>query len=175
MSLKTTDIPHSEKKRNIANITDAFGNLLDTIQANEDNQDVENFQRILVHKFNKGFSYEFSTGDVTRIQTLLNELRTLIQKNRDLAEDHRQRVLQRLERLQAELHKKMSDIDRFWGLIGDAGVMIGKFGKDAKPIVERIREIADIVWRTQARAEQLPSNTPLPLLEDKKDQKASEK
>ena len=58
----------------------------------------------------------------------------------------------------------MSSLDKLWGLIGDVGVALGKFGKDAKPIVDRIREITMITWRTQARAEELPSATPLPLL-----------
>ena len=62
----------------------------------------------------------------------------------------------------------MSSLDRFWGLIGEAGVALGKFGQDAKPFVDRIREIAQIIWRTQARAEELPSGTPLPLLSDGK-------
>jgi hypothetical protein len=78
--------------------------------------------------------------------------------------------LKRLESLQAEIHKRVPDLDKFWGLIGDAGVVIGKFGKDAKPIVDRIREIADIVWRTQFRAEELPSGTSSPLLEHKDDE-----
>jgi hypothetical protein len=77
--------------------------------------------------------------------------------------------LKRLESLQAEMHKRVSDLDRFWGLIGDAGVVLGKFGKDAKPFVDRIRDIADIVWRTQSRAEELPSGTSSPLLENKDD------
>jgi hypothetical protein len=77
-----------------------------------------------------------------------------------------------LERLQTELHKRVSDLDRFWGLIGDAGVVLGKLGSDAKPIVDRIREVADIVWRTQSRAEELPSGTRLPELshEDRTDE-----
>ena len=58
----------------------------------------------------------------------------------------------------------MSSLDKLWGLIGEAGVVLGKFGRDAKPFVDRIREIAQIAWRTQARAEELPSGTPLPLL-----------
>lgn len=62
------------------------------------------------------------------------------------------------------MHKKMSDLDRFWGLVGDAGVVLGKFGDDAKPIIDRIRVIAQIVWRTQARAEELPSDAPMELL-----------
>ena len=65
------------------------------------------------------------------------------------------------------MHKKISNLDRFWGLIGDAGVAIGKFGNDAKPIVDRIKEIADIVWRNQARSEELPSGTKIPFLSTK--------
>lgn len=114
-----------------------------------------------------GFSYEFSEGDLDRIQVLINELRNLLASDTHLSDEHRQRVLRRLERLQGELHKKMSDIDRLWGLIGDAGVLLGKFGKDAKPLVDRIREITDIAWRSQARAEELPSNAKPALITDK--------
>lgn len=112
-----------------------------------------------------GFSYEFSQGDLDRVQNLLNQLRDLITNANQLETEHQRRLLQRLEKLQSEIHKKVSDLDRFWGLVGDAGVVLGKLGNDAKPIVDRIREIADIVWRTQSRAEELPSGTSLPSLE----------
>ena len=114
-----------------------------------------------------GFVYEFSQGDLERIQDLVNQIRDLISNTTYFEKEHQQRLLGRLERLQSEMHKKVSDLDRFWGLIGDAGVVVGKLGKDAKPIVDRIREIADIVWRTQSRAEELPSGTKLPQLEGK--------
>jgi hypothetical protein len=54
----------------------------------------------------------------------------------------------------------MSNYDRFHGLIGDSGILLGKFGQDAKPFVDRVREILSIVWLSQARTEELPSNTP---------------
>lgn len=114
-----------------------------------------------------GFCYEFSQGDIERIQLLINELRNHISTAINFEKDHQQRLLMRLEKLQSEVHKKVSDLDRFWGLIGDAGVVLGKIGNDAKPIVDRIREIADIVWRTQARSEELPSGTRPPMLEEK--------
>ncbi|MDC7824509.1 hypothetical protein PQS90_05025 [Pseudomonas sp. BLCC-B13] len=112
-----------------------------------------------------GFGYEFSEGDLRRIQTLINELRDLVATGQDLADEHRQRLLKRLEDMQKELHKKTSDLSRYYGLLGDAGVAIGKFGEDAKPIVDRIKEILQITWNTQARAEELPSGTMPPLLE----------
>ena len=117
----------------------------------------------------RGFVYEFSQGDLDRVQGLLNELREEISKSTLLQNEHKQRLLRRLEKLQSELHKRVSDLDRFWGLIGDAGVALGKLGKDAKPIVDRVREIAKIVWQTQSRAEELPSGTDLPWLGNDED------
>ncbi|GAB4061031.1 hypothetical protein [Uliginosibacterium sediminicola] len=114
-----------------------------------------------------GFSYEFSQGDLERVQLLINQIRELISQTVSLEKDHQRRLLSRLEKLQSEMHKKVSDLDRFWGLIGDAGVVLGKLGTDAKPIVDRIKEIADIVWQTQSRAEELPSGTSVPLLANK--------
>ncbi len=118
-------------------------------------------------KIGNAFCYEFSEGDLTRIQTLVNELRELISKSDKFESDHKGRLLKRLEKLQGELHKKVSDLDRFWGFVGDAGVVLGKFGKDAKPFVDRVREIVGIVWSTQARAEELESNSPNLLLNPK--------
>lgn len=110
------------------------------------------------------FSYEFAPADFNRIQVLLNELREHVAASTHFDADHQRRILARLEALQRELHKRVSDLDRFWGLIGDAGVVMAKLGNDAKPIVDRVREIADIVWNTQGRAEQLPSSAKPPQI-----------
>lgn len=118
-------------------------------------------------RFGAVFVYQFTDGDLYKIQKLINELRELINESELFDAKHKERLQNRLEGLQKELHKKMSSLDKLWGLIGDAGVALGKFGKDAKPLVDRIREIAMITWRTQARAEELPSATPLPLLSHK--------
>ncbi|MES2186764.1 MAG: hypothetical protein V4505_19580 [Pseudomonadota bacterium] len=110
------------------------------------------------------FAYEFSQGDLERIQVLINDLRRLISSTAGFELDHQRRLLKRLEQLQQEIHKRVSDLDRFWGLIGDAGVVLGKLGANAKPIVDRIREITQIIWQTQSRTEELPSGTALPQL-----------
>lgn len=110
------------------------------------------------------FSYKFSDGDLSRIQELINELRDLINRSGIFESNHKERLLTKLENLQKELHKRVSNLDKFWGLIGDAGIALGKFGNDAKPFVDRMKEIAEIVWRTQASAEELPSGTSMPML-----------
>jgi hypothetical protein len=110
------------------------------------------------------FSYEFAPADLERVQKLLNELRDHVSQSTHFEPDHQRRILSRLESMQRELHKRVSDLDRFWGLVGEAGVVMAKLGNDAKPIVDRVREIADIVWNTQGRAEKLPSSAKPPQI-----------
>jgi hypothetical protein len=130
---------------------------------------IETYKNHYKSVLKSSFAYEFSQGDIDRIQILVNELREHITGMDNLSDDHKTRLLKRLEKLQSELHKRLSDLDKFWGIVGDAGVVLGKFGDDAKPIVDRIREISEIVWHTQTLAEGLPSNSPYPLLNDEKD------
>ena len=115
-------------------------------------------------KFTNLFSYKFSDGDLNKIQELINDLRAQINESNFFSLNHKGRLLNRLENLQKELHKRMSNLDKFWGLIGDAGVILGKFGNDVKPLVDRIKEITEIVWRTQAAAEELPSGSSMPMI-----------
>jgi hypothetical protein len=121
-------------------------------------------------KFGKGFVYEFSEDDFKKVQLSINELRDLIFDSEIIEDNHKQRLLKRLERLQSELHKKMSNLDGFWGFVGEAGVVMGKFGKDVKPLTDRIKDVMNIVWRTQARAEELESGAPNPFLRASNDE-----
>jgi hypothetical protein len=142
-----------------------FARLKKQFQAEAKKRQFERQQSLFTEELGGGFLYEITPSDLERLQTLLDECRALITASDRFGPDHKRRLLRRLERLQAELHKSVSDLDRFWALVGEAGVALGKFGRDAKPLVDRIREITGIVWRSQARAEDLPGSTPLPLLE----------
>lgn len=115
-------------------------------------------------RFNNEFSYEFTDGDLAKVQTLLNEMRQLISDNKDLKAEYKRRILKRLEKLQSELHKSMSDIDNVLGVIMDISIAVGKAGKNVKPMVDRLNEIKGIFWSTQARAEELESGSQNPLL-----------
>ena len=76
-------------------------------------------------RFTPEFGYTFTDGDLSRIQTLINELRDLIYKSELFEEKHKQRILEKLENLQKEIHKKMTSLAIFWDLLGDAGVALG--------------------------------------------------
>lgn len=121
----------------------------------------------------KTFHYTFSDADVARLQIIINDMRRIISHELQFEEGHRERMLSRLESLQAELHKRVSNLDKFWGFVGDAGVALGKFGRDAKPLVDRIREMTSITWRVQANAEKLPSSSK-PMFLDHDDEQSAE-
>ncbi|HDO1375211.1 TPA: hypothetical protein P2R00_002469 [Aeromonas veronii] len=149
---------------NCSSLRDYVSSVKQNITSHAIQLQVNSYTERYRHLAKRAFAYEFSQGDLDRVQLLINELRTQITENQSLESNHRQRILKRLEHLQSELHKRVSDLDRFWGLVGDAGVVLGKLGTDAKPIVDRIKEIAEIAWKTQARAEELPSSSPNPML-----------
>ncbi len=157
---------------NISRITKFFLALEDEYKMEErkllTKETIEISRNKYKKKLNIGFYYSFSDGDLERIQTLINELRESITKSILFSDEHKERILKKLESLQLELHKKMSSLDKLWGFVGEAGVVLGKFGKDAEPFFERLKEIAHITWRTQVIAEQLTSGASFPLLTDNK-------
>ena len=72
------------------------------------------------------FLHEFAEEDIGRIRQLLAEIRDLITGTDELDQNHKQRLFRRLDQLENELAKKVSDLDRFWGLFGDVNVAIRK-------------------------------------------------
>jgi hypothetical protein len=113
--------------------------------------------------------YELTDGDITKIQDLINQLRQEINNSPIIENDHKLRILMRLEKMQKELHKRMSDYDKAYGILFDGMVLMQKFGESVKPITELIREISNLFWNSNCRAEQLPSNTKIMLPEPPKE------
>lgn len=115
-------------------------------------------------KFGGVFSYEFSQGDLKKMESLINSIGKFVSGSNEFDQSHKSRFLKRLKKLQGDLGKKVPSLDPYWGLIGEAGIARAKLGKAAKPVIERIRKIVDIVWQTQARAEELPSGLEFPSI-----------
>ncbi|MBM0139992.1 hypothetical protein ACKUFS_15590 [Pseudomonas cannabina] len=163
------DIPLIEHGKIQKAVAVAFAaNVQNMIEAILERDKAMATQRALESRFKQvikgSFGYELTDGDIDRVQQLISELRTELTREQRLDEGHKARLLKRLEALQKELHKKVSDLNHFYGLMGDFGVAIGKLGTDAKPFTDRIREIVQIGWKSQARAEQLPSSAENPMI-----------
>lgn len=112
----------------------------------------------------KGIFYEFSDSDFKRVQDIINNLRNLLTTSEDFEAGHKRRLLKKLEKLQAELDKRMSDFDAFWGFFIDSGIALTRFWENAKPFRDDVKELARIVCRAQSKAEDVQKLFPLKFL-----------
>ena len=159
----------------IINMQSFIKNVAQQAQVQIDRQNTEDklkhYEDVYRIALGNVFHFEFSEGDLKRIQKLVNELRDLISATEELEQKHKQRVLRKLEKLQSELHKKIRDLDLFYGTIIELSVTARIVGENFKPVVDRIRELVGIVWPVQARAFELPSDAPFELPGQTEDEK----
>ena len=138
-----------QKHQNISNVGAYFSQLRSLVRAELTSRYSKGYFESKTEEYMALFSkvsvYEFSDADFKRVQDLVNELRELIRSSSLITDDHKRRLLRRLEAMHAELHKRTTDIDRFWGFIGEAGIAMRKFGEDLTPISERVLELGGIV------------------------------
>jgi hypothetical protein len=138
-----------QKHQNISNIVAYFSQLRSVVRAELTSRYSKGYFETKTEEymalFSKTLVYEFSETDYKRIQDLVSELRELIRSSTLISDEHKRRLLRRLEAMHGELHKKTNDIDRFWGFIGEAGIAMRKFGEDLAPISERVLELGGIV------------------------------
>jgi len=138
-----------QRRQNISNVLAYFNQLRNTVRTEISSRHsrgyFESKTEEYIALFAKVSVYEFSDPDFRRVQDLINELRELIRSSSLISEEHKRRLLRKLEAMRGELHKKTNDIDRFWGFLGEAGIAMRKFGEDLKPISERVLELGTIV------------------------------
>lgn len=146
-------------------IGEYFEVLCKSIDVEVSNQRLAHYKEKFSQSLGDTFTYEFPDEDFDRIQELINLLRDEIKQCELLEEEYRERLLKRLEKLQREFHKKMSNLDTFFGLVSDTAVAFGKAGKDIKPLVDRVREIIGIVVKIRNVCEGIPTNISLPFPE----------
>ncbi len=95
--------------------------------------------------FSRASAYEFAEAEHKRVQELLRELRELLRGSHLIADDQKTRLLRKLEAMQGELRRRTSDIDRFWGFLGDAAIAMRRYGQDLQPVSARVLELAGLV------------------------------
>ena len=151
------------KEKDVQTIRNFINKLKNDMHIKIRRSTYDDYRSAYTMKFGTVFHYEFSEGDLKRIQKLVNELRDIISVTEELESEHKQRVLRKIEKLQSELHKKIKDLDLFYGTIIELSVTARIVGENFKPVVDRIRELVGIVWPVQARAFELPSDAPFEL------------
>lgn len=82
-----------DRKENIARIRKFFSQALKTLEKSVAFLTIEKAKNKFSVKIGRAFSYEFTTGDLNRVQTLLNELRDHVVGSKLFEDDHKQRIL----------------------------------------------------------------------------------
>lgn len=100
--------------------------------------------------------YEFSNEEYKTIQEKINTLRSDIQDSKIFGDEHKERLLNKLEELQKNLHQKMESVDKSLGIISSIGVTLGKFGKDVKPLFDRFNETFKLIHKVEERGDNVP-------------------
>jgi hypothetical protein len=130
-----------------------------------------NQERILYEKKSqfKSILEDVTIFDLTEreqriLNRLIDELLDIIGDNKEISPYHTSKITKRLKSLISIMNTKVRSFDQFWALIGDGAVLLGKFKGKAKPIVDKIKEIINMVWKIQARSEDLSSDIPMMVL-----------
>lgn len=148
-------------KRDIQAIDDQFNNLRNWSTENLRKRRAQSRFAEAKQRFAENarapFAYTFDTDELATLQRLVNEVRDNLVGLETVPENWRTRMLRKLEALQGELHERMSTMDRFWGVVGEAIPVLYRAGVAAKPIVNRLREMAEIGLRVHAVFYGLPA------------------
>ena len=140
-----------QRRQNIDAVLSYFGQLRERVRSELTGRHSRGYFETKTEEylalFVKAQIYEFPEPEYRRVQDLINELRELLRATSLITEEHQRRLLRRLEAMHAELHRKTNDIERFWGFLGEAAIVMRKFGEDLQPVSERVRELGGIVLR----------------------------
>jgi hypothetical protein len=142
----------SQRHQNIANITAFLSQLRTRVRTELAGRHSRGYFESKTEEYRALFAkaqvFEFPEPDFKRILVLAAELRDLISENSLIAEEHKRRLLRRLEAARTELHRRTSDVDRFWSFLFEAGITIRKFGEDLEPISVRALELGKLILKT---------------------------
>jgi len=97
----------------------------------------------LLETQNEGVS--FTPERIDDMQQMINKLRDMVVASSLFDEPHKQRILQKLEKLQNELHTKVTNFDSFLTNTLRLGSTLGKFGKDALPFTNMVGKLVNTI------------------------------
>jgi len=124
------------------------------VEKNEIEQEIKNAKEKTKKKYIS--HYIFEESEYERLQNLINEMREGVLKCEAFDEQHRRRVINKLENLQQELHKRVSSLSMLYGRVIEASQVAGKVGRNLDPVTDKARDFIRILSKTQDREENLP-------------------
>lgn len=100
--------------------------------------------------------FELKKPDKERIFELCTAMRKIVFVTVDFDQPHQLRLLNRIAAIEAETQKDKGIFDVVRGGLNDLGETLGKFGKDIKPLTDRMAEVVSIARKGTKEYDQLP-------------------
>lgn len=100
--------------------------------------------------------FELEEDDRSRALKLTSEIKQLVQVSQSIDASHKTRLFKRITAVEIEITKIKGNFDVILGGMSDFGEALGKFGKDVKPLVDRMKEIRSLTRAKTSDYDQLP-------------------
>lgn len=101
--------------------------------------------------------FELNKKDKERVLKLCSDMRKIVFASADFDEPHKKRLLNRIAAIEKQVLSPKGLFDVVLGGVSDVGETLGKFGKDIKPLTDRMNEVAKITRDGTKEYDQLPS------------------
>lgn len=101
--------------------------------------------------------FSLEEADKQRVLKLCADIRKIVLATNDFDHPHKIRLSNRIAAIEAEIHKKKGMFDVILGGVADFGETLKKFGKDIKPLTDRINEIRRIAQEGTPEYDQIPA------------------
>ena len=154
--------PQIDEKReqNIVRIEKFFLETCRTYESKYQQANLEDIKKKFASKLKSETVYTADDNEVITLKRQLITLRNEIEKNSPLDEDYKFRIIRKIDKILSISYKSMADLNPFWGLIGEKGIIAGKLRPEEKKIPELMKLVANTIWKIQLRSENMPANTP---------------
>jgi hypothetical protein len=152
-----------KREKNIEKIINFFESTSKVYEKKYQQLSLERIKEGYTLKLGSPIQYEFTEGEILKVQKQIALLISLISSIKNIDEQYKKRLLKKLDQLQAFSYKTVYELDQFWGLIGEAGILRGKMGVYSGPLISKIKELAETIWQVQLKSEKLPLKTQLPI------------
>lgn len=111
----------------------------------------ETFEEHFRILLDRHLGYDLSEQQLVELRRWVTELQVKISSAQTLVENRRERLLNRLEKLQLELHGKISSLDRLYGTTLEVAVAAQSLGDESHSIIDIAGRIFGIVWAVHSR------------------------
>lgn len=103
-----------------------------------------------------GTGYTLGEEDCRKIQELINELRDTINADASIADEHKKRLLKKLEQFQTELNKEHPNYKEFWYYVMTNIAYANAALIEAEPIINILYKVTDILIKPMSTLSGLP-------------------